>query len=42
MPNVLAFPYGLPSAGSYRMFVQMKRAGQVETGVFDLVVNQSY
>ena len=41
MPDVVAFPYGFPSAGSYRMFVQMKRAGQVETGAFDLVVPES-
>ncbi len=38
VPNVVAFPYGFPSAGSYRMFVQMKRAGHVDTGVFDLDV----
>jgi len=38
MPNVVAFPYGFPTPGSYRLFVQMKRAGQVETGVFDLDV----
>ena len=38
VPNVVAFPYGFPSAGSYRLFVQMKRAGQVETGVFDVEV----
>jgi hypothetical protein len=37
--NVLAsevsFPYGFPKPGEYRIFVQIKRAGQVETGVFD-------
>lgn len=38
MPNVVAFPYGFPSPGTYRLFVQMKRAGQVETGVFDMEV----
>jgi hypothetical protein len=31
----LSFPYGFPKAGEYRIFVQIKRAGQVETGVFD-------
>jgi hypothetical protein len=36
IPNVVAFPYGLPSAGKYRIFVQMKRGGTVETGVFDI------
>ena len=31
----VSFPYGFPKAGDYRIFVQIKRAGQVETGVFD-------
>jgi hypothetical protein len=31
----VSFPYGFPKAGEYRIFVQIKRAGQVETGVFD-------
>jgi hypothetical protein len=29
------FPYGFPKPGDYRIFVQIKRAGRVETGVFD-------
>lgn len=29
------FPYGFPTAGKYRIFVQMKHGGTVETGVFD-------
>lgn len=31
----VAFPYGFPSAGAYRIFVQMKHGDTVETGVFD-------
>lgn len=32
---VVEFPYGFPSAGRYRVFIQMKHGGVVETGVFD-------
>lgn len=38
-PNEVTFPYGLPSPGRYRIFVQMKHSGTVETGVFDAVAN---
>jgi hypothetical protein len=31
----VAFPYGFPSSGSYRIFIQMKHGSTVETGVFD-------
>jgi hypothetical protein len=31
----VAFPYGFPRAGDYRIFVQVKRAGRIETGAFD-------
>jgi hypothetical protein len=36
LPSSVAFPYGLPSAGDYRVYVQVKRRGVVETGIFDL------
>jgi hypothetical protein len=35
LPPEVRFPYGFPEAGDYRIFVQIKRAGRVETGVFD-------
>ena len=35
---VVEFPYGFPTAGRYRVFVQMKHGGVVETGVFDAEV----
>jgi len=31
----VSFPYGFPKPGEYRLFVQMKRGGTIETGVFD-------
>jgi hypothetical protein len=35
LPNMVGFPYGFPSAGAYRIFVQMKHGQRVETGAFD-------
>jgi hypothetical protein len=35
LPAQVAFPYGFPQPGDDRLFVQVKRHGQVETRVFD-------
>lgn len=39
IPNGVSFPYGLPSPGRYRIFVQMKHGEAVETGIFDTLAN---
>ncbi len=38
LPNEVSFPYGFPSPGHYRIFVQMKHAETVETAAFDAIV----
>jgi hypothetical protein len=38
LPSSVSFPYGFPTPGRYRIFVQMKHGGVVETGVFDATV----
>jgi hypothetical protein len=35
----VSFPFGFPRGGDYRIFVQVKRAGKVDTGVFDAHVS---
>lgn len=39
LPSEVAFPYGFPNAGQYRIVVQMKAAGKVYTGIFDAEVH---
>jgi hypothetical protein len=39
-PSEVSFPYGFPTPGRYRIFVQMKHGATVETGIFDATVAQ--
>ena len=35
---IVSFPYGMPTPGVYRIFVQLKRNSHVETGGFNVAV----
>ena len=38
LSSEVAFPYGFPQPGRYRLFVQVKHAGKIQTGVFDTII----
>lgn len=39
--NRIVFPYAFPKVGQYRIFLQIKRNGQVLTGIFDANVKET-
>jgi hypothetical protein len=41
VPNTVEFPYAFPQAGRYFIWVQVKRAGRILTGVFEANVSEA-
>jgi hypothetical protein len=39
LPSSVSFPFGFPTPGRYRIFVQMKHGATIETGIFDATVS---
>lgn len=40
LPGTVEFPYAFPRGGSYRLFVQVKRAGRILTGAYAITVGE--
>jgi hypothetical protein len=38
LPAEVSFPYAFPTPGEYRIIVNMKHGGVIETGIFDASV----
>jgi hypothetical protein len=37
--RAVSFPYGVPTRGRYRVFVQIKHGGKIDTAAFDFTAN---
>jgi hypothetical protein len=38
LPSTVTFPFAFPEPGDYRVFVQVKRSGKIQTAVYDATV----